>query len=452
MTREVRLRIPRHLLERVRADLARHHRVASERVGFLACRLGAASDDELLVLARDYLPVADAHYLEDKRVGARIGSDAIRAAMQHVLDTEDSLLHVHEHGGLGIPRLSPTDASELPRLVQSLRVVGPGAAHGILLLSNEQATAWVWLPGALEPVVPAAITAVGYPIQLIQPELPALDEVAERFSRQSFLGRGGQTAIARARLGVVGLGGGGSHVAQQLAHLGAQHLRLFDGDVVEDSNLNRLVGATAADAGAEAPKVEVMRRVVTGVTPDADVRVHQGRWQDHPELLRGCDILLGCLDSFAERRELEIACRRYLIPYIDIGMDVHKVGDAPPRMGGQVILSMPGQPCMFCLGFLNDQRLAQEASQYGAAGSRPQVVWANGVLASSAVGVAIDLLTGWSGNRNRLAYLSYDGNAGTVEPHVRLRYPSWPATCPHHSGADVGDPAPRSSPEVARLR
>ena len=436
----LRLRIPRRLLDRVREDLARPHHVAYERVGFVACQLGTASKGELLALATDYLPVDEAHYLSDKAVGAKISGEAIRAAMQYVLDTGSGVLHVHAHGGLGIPSLSHTDRTELPRLVQSLRVVGPDAAHGILLLSNDRCTSWIWAPGTSEPVVPEAITVVGYPLQLIVPRFPGIDDTAERFSRQSFLGRGGQTAIARARIGIAGLGGGGSHITQQLAHLGSRHFRLFDADVVEDNNLNRLVGATAADAAAATPKVEVMRRVIKALAPEAEVRVHRGRWQECAELLRGCDIVLGCVDSFAERRELETACRRYLIPYVDIGMDVHKIGDESPRMAGQVILSMPGGPCMFCLGFLNDERLAQEASRYGAAGPRPQVVWANGVLASSAVGVAIDILTGWSRNADRLVYLSYDGNAGTIGPHVRLRYPSWPATCPHYPLSDVGDP------------
>ena len=112
--------------------------------------------------------------------------------------------------------------------------------------------------------------------------------------------------------------------------------------------------------------------------------------------LASCDIVFGCVDGFAERRELEIACRRHLIPLIDIGMDVHIVGKEPPRMGGQVILSMPGSRCMKCLGFLSDASLAREAALYGDAGPRPQVVWPNGVLASTAVGVAVDLLTNWT--------------------------------------------------------
>ena len=49
------------------------------------------------------------------------------------------------------------------------------------------------------------------------------------------------------------------------------------------------------------------------------------------------------------RRELEIACRRYLMHYIDIGVDVH--GEDRPVIGGQVMLSSPGGPCMTCMGF-----------------------------------------------------------------------------------------------------
>jgi hypothetical protein len=163
------------------------------------------------------------------------------------------------------------------------------------------------------------------------------------------------------------------------------------------------------------------------------------RWQDRPELLRTCDLVIGCVDSFAERQELEACCRRYLIPYIDIGMDVHPAGDEPPVMAGQVILSMPGGPCMFCLGFLTEDNLAREAAKYGAVGGRPQVVWPNGVLASTAVGVAVDLLTDWTRSLRGPVYLSYRGNDGTVQPHVRLQYMR-PGPCPHYPAGQVGDP------------
>ncbi len=185
----------------------------------------------------------------------------------------------------------------------------------------------------------------------------------ERFSRQSFLGEHSRPAIERATIGIVGLGGGGGHVVQQLAHVGFLKYRLFDGDGADESNLNRLVIAGEADATAGTLKVELAKRRILAVRSAAIVETFPCRWQERPEPLRGCDIVFGCVDGFAERRELEIACRRHLIPLIDIGMDVHTVGDEPPRMGGQVILSIPGSPCLTCLGFLNEASLrARRAS------------------------------------------------------------------------------------------
>jgi len=262
---------------------------------------------------------------------------------------------------------------------------------------------------------------------------------ADRYSRQSFLGVDAQERIRACVVGIVGLGGGGSHLVQQLAHLGFLHYVLYDPDRVEDTNLNRLVGATEADAALQRPKIKVARRMIYGLQPVAHVHAYASRWQDHPHPLRGCDIVFGCVDGLAERQQLENSARRYLIPYIDIGLDIHKREDGPPIMAGQVVLSMPGDLCFSCMGFLNETNLAAEAALYGDAGIRPQIVWANGVLASSAVGIALELLTGWSGSRRGPVYLQYTGNDGAVKPHVRMQFlPTEP--CSHFPSDRVGDP------------
>jgi len=262
----------------------------------------------------------------------------------------------------------------------------------------------------------------------------------ERFNRQSFLGADWQQRIENAIVGLVGLGGGGSHIAQQLAHVGFLNYRIWDGDVAEDSNLNRLIGANENDVENEAPKTEIARRLINGLRRNANIAAYNCKWQDDPEPLRGCDMIFGSVDGFAQRRELEACARRYLIPLIDIGMDVHSIGDEPPRMGGQVILSMPGGPCMSCLGFLNERVLAQEGERYGDAGPRPQVVWPNGILASSAVGIAVDLLTDWTRSLRDVIYLEYDGNKGTLKPHGRLQYLER-RSCIHYTVEQIGDPS-----------
>ena len=258
--------------------------------------------------------------------------------------------------------------------------------------------------------------------------------MTKRLDRQQFLGEDSDHVLARSTAAIIGLGGGGSHIAQQLAHLGHGRFLLFDADRIEDTNLNRLVGATERDVRLGALKVDVAERVIKGVNGNAEVRKYPLRWQEDHSPLRKCTIVFGCVDRFDERRQLEAYCRRFLIPYIDIGMDIHKLTDRY-AVAGQVILSMPGEPCMQCLGFLRED---DDEPAYGAAGSKPQVVWPNGLLASLAVGLYVGLITPWQPNHRRVEYLEYDGNAQEVRPGIALQFA--PSVCPHYAPDAVGDP------------
>jgi len=263
--------------------------------------------------------------------------------------------------------------------------------------------------------------------------------MTDRYDRQSFLGARAQEAIATARVGIVGLGGGGSHLVQQLAHLGFSHYVLYDPDQVEESNLNRLVGATQTDALEHRPKLAVAERVLRALLPEVEIDAFAVRWQDHPLPLRSCDVIVGGLDSLLDRSELEVCARRFLVPYIDIGLGVRRIAPEPPRMSGQIVLSMPGYPCFRCIGFLNEEDLAAEARLYGDAGPRPQVVWANGLLASIATGLVVDLVTDWTESLRAPVYLTYDANSGVVLPHPRLRY-AVNRACVHFPDDDIGEP------------
>jgi molybdopterin/thiamine biosynthesis adenylyltransferase len=264
----------------------------------------------------------------------------------------------------------------------------------------------------------------------------------DRHSRQSFLGATAESTIATAKIGIAGLGGGGSHIVQQLAHVGFRNFVLYDGDVIEASNLNRLVGGTEIDVAMKLPKVLVAERVIRGLETHAHIERYQMPWQDEPKPLRACDIVFGGVDGYRQRWELQVFSRRFCVPYIDVGLDVVTVGDEGPKMRGQVILTVPGGPCMKCIDFITDEGLEEEGALYGDAGVRPQVVWANGVLASTAVGLAVDLLTGWTraAPPHAVVYLSYDGNTGSLVPDKRLRYLGSEG-CRHFADSDVGEPA-----------
>lgn len=162
----IRIRLTRTLYDRVRADLHRPHPFAAERVGFLFAKLGNAGTADPIVVFTDYAPLADDRYIDDPFAGARIDSQAIRGAMQQVIDRKKGVFHVHLHGFTGRPAFSPMDRDELPRLIPGFRAVGPTLPHGLFLMNEDQCMGEVWLPGQNGPVEAARVSVVGQPFHL----------------------------------------------------------------------------------------------------------------------------------------------------------------------------------------------------------------------------------------------------------------------------------------------
>lgn len=161
---KIRLKITTGLLTAIRSDLRRPHPFAKERVGFISAGLSAVGAD-LLVLAREYRTVADDEYLDDSTVGAMMGPDAIRNALQWALQDGVALFHVHTHGGPRIPSFSGIDLRESAKFVPDLFKVAPQCAHGALVLSDAAAHGLVWFGRSLPNQFIASFTEVGVPLR-----------------------------------------------------------------------------------------------------------------------------------------------------------------------------------------------------------------------------------------------------------------------------------------------
>ena len=259
-----------------------------------------------------------------------------------------------------------------------------------------------------------------------------------KHDRQSFLGPDSEQHLASITVGILGLGGGGSHVVQQLAHLGVGGYVIADPDTIDETNLNRLVGGTRGDIDAKELKIRIAERAIRSVLPNARISAHAKPWQEIASELKHCDVIIGGLDSVIAKDEADRFGKRFLIPYIDMGMDVHKLGNHF-LIAGQVVLTLPGGPCLRCMGVVTEAALATEAQLYGAAGGKPQVVWPNGVLASTAVGLFTQLVCPWHDKPMDAAYLEYDGNKHTVSPSMRLAAMA-NRPCNHYATHETGDP------------
>jgi len=439
------VKITRALLHVALNDLERPHPFAAERLGFFSFRQSGHPKNPQ-ILCYDYHPIPDDHYVRDRTVGGRIGGAAIQAAMLRGYREKAGQLWVHMHGRVGNPGASGTDRREGPRVVQSCANLYPDSMHGWAVISEDGITGEAKdRDGILVSLDRLAV--VGWP--MIVPPRPAVEPKLWRrratdfdADRQSFLGPDAQPTIERSKLGIVGLGGGGSHINQQAAHIGFLRGVLCDAQRIEKTNLNRLVGATRQDVRGKRFKAEIAARVWRGIQPHAELDDRPLSWEDKREELRDCDIIFGAIDGFAARRDLEAFCRSHCIPFIDIGMLVLRPERRPPEIRGQAILSMPGELCMHCLQFLTGRNLAEEVQRYDKS-PQPQVVWPNGTLASSAIGYALGMLTAWSGENRPVCRIDYRGSALGLTP-APIAEMLRGKVCPHYPLSQAGDPIFRS--------
>lgn len=438
------IKIPRKIFERAKADLLRPCSFAFERVGFFSTRCSKTKSG-FLVHCIDYHPVDDEHYLADNMVGVRIGPKAITHAMARAVNNSVGQIHVHWHGGFELPHPSWTDIRELPPLLRSLKNANNREVHGWMILGEGDAWSELSVPSVERTIKTSPVCIIGFPIAVNRRKKSSTmagvihRKPSDRYDRQSFLGPRSNEIISNAIIGIVGLGGGGSHVIQQLAHLGFKNFVLCDYDRISDSNLNRLVGASTADVHSRRLKVLIAKENIQKLHKNAIVIDHAKKWEDVNYDLMMCDAIIGCVDKFAARRDLESFCRRHMIPYLDVGMDVKKLPNEQYEIYGQVILSMPNEPCLKCMGFLTDDVLEEEAKDYGDAGNKPQVVWSNGILCSAAVGAIVDLLTDWSKKLRHPIYQTFRGSELVLDRDKRFSS-NCRIDCCHFPLYQIGDP------------
>jgi molybdopterin/thiamine biosynthesis adenylyltransferase len=124
------------------------------------------------------------------------------------------------------------------------------------------------------------------------------------------------TLLRQKRVLVVGCGGLGGHIIDQLARIGVGFLRVVDGDVFESSNLNRQLLSDVPRLGIS--KAKAAADHVVRVNPDVSVEA-VGEFlteSNAAALLAGCDAVMDALDNIQSRKILASACETAKIPYV----------------------------------------------------------------------------------------------------------------------------------------
>ena len=122
--------------------------------------------------------------------------------------------------------------------------------------------------------------------------------------------------LRQKRVLVVGCGGLGGHIIDQLCRIGVGTIRAVDGDVFEPTNLNRQLLSDVPHLGIS--KAKAAADHVVRVNPDVSVEAVEEFLTESnaAALLAGCDVVMDALDNIQSRKILASACETAKIPYV----------------------------------------------------------------------------------------------------------------------------------------
>lgn len=371
--------------------------IRAEQVAFAYAAPSRFQEGQLL-LVRELLPVP-AEALAQGIDGVELDDEFKVKAVLRARENGLHLIEMHTHPmSRRNVRFSSLDDEGQVLFQRYLGWKLPGRSWAALVFGRDSVAGALWEPGVSKPAPVDAVAVVGSRVDTGKSLPPRLKLEHERYGRQVIFGSYERERMAVTKVGIVGLGGLGSVVAQQLAYLGSRDFVLVDDDGVETTNLNRLVGAQPADVGRF--KVHVVGDHIRGIAPHASVEAIPAGIRTHVALaaLKTCDVMVGTVDNDGARALLTEFAAAFLIPYLDAASDVRRAPSGGVEYGGRVFCWWPGSTCLYCNNELDRQEMLALLStenetvlreQLGYGGdvklTAPSVVHVNSHVASSLV-------------------------------------------------------------------
>jgi len=292
----------------------------------------------------------------------------ISAAISKAVTEDAGLLFVHSHPDPQHPiGFSGIDRSSILSLAETISPIleGPFAAA---VIHPEGWAAAVIDGGVLVPI--ERIVSVGRVLRLLNPIEPTprrrASDLAGIDDRQRDALGTVHDILQQLDVAIVGVGGIGSPVAEQLVRMGAGSVTLVDSDVLDTpSNVRRVVGSTPSDLRAtSAPaKVDVVGNYLDQLGLGVPVHRVVGDVRDEPawrELL-DVDVVLGCTDTHGSRAMLNDLASVYLLPVIDVGVQAGAKRNADlAALVAEISVLTPVTPCLWCRGRISAEVIRAE--------------------------------------------------------------------------------------------
>lgn len=330
------------------------------------------SDTERIITVKDIV-YCDMRYNDQTIVSINIDSE-FRAKCLSEIDERldvDTIIDVHTHPfSGGFPHFSGVDTDDEYNMKSYLMSKGNDIHYASIVFSRDMYDARVWVSENGKIQQKKAIIKT----QKVSENIPTYgkkrgvnDEAGqlEMFNR-SILALGVETIKSMMydqSITIVGVGGVGSIIAENLIHMGFQRINLVDFDVVEMSNLNRLVGATYEDAKRKLPKVDVIARHLRSINPRASVRTYCKSVfdKDVENVIALSDWIFLTTDNYSSCVHVQELAFEYYVPFISAATNIVVEDNKITDMRGEVLLIRIGdRMCLNCLGKIDKKELIYE--------------------------------------------------------------------------------------------
>lgn len=383
-----------------------------EGAAFLICGESRTESVSKLVV-HAVVAIAPDDFLRREAWGLTISSAALTRIAKLARYENLGIIFAHSHPK-GITDFSDKDDREEAKLLPFFQARVPGRIHGTLVLTEDSIQGRLYIP---ERVAVDSVLVLGHRFRNWSQN--SNDRIEPFFDRQvRAFGHDIQRSLQQLHVGVVGLGGTGSPLAEQLCRLGIGQISLFDGDKLEPTNVNRVFGSRVADGGT--PKVEIAERELNGIGVGSVVTTYPEHitFERTALALRDCDVVFGCTDKELPRAILTQLSLRYCIPVFDLGVLISSQDGIISGVHGRVTTLLPGEACLFCRGRISAEAIRVEALSDADRKSQardgyapelqepaPAVIAFTSATASAAVSELLHRLTGFMGAERRSSEL-----------------------------------------------
>jgi molybdopterin/thiamine biosynthesis adenylyltransferase/proteasome lid subunit RPN8/RPN11 len=402
--------LPQHIRDEIDAAARLH----LETAGVLLASVVVTDEKDIRLLARKMHWVPESSYIRRGGDHLSIASEGYVPFLAEAEALGAVAIWVHTHPGLQSPPRPSEHDWEVDRQIADLFRLRSGSSYyGALIFSprSEGLAFSGYIQSEGGPLMPIErLWQVGDRFSLTRSFLlPALENHADFDRNIRALGGAVQQTLGNLNVGIVGCGGTGSAVAEQLVRLGVRNLVLFDPDELSGSNVTRVYGSTAGDVGKA--KVDTLAAHLKRIAPDTRCHLVPSMITMLPAARRlcSCDVVFGCTDDNAGRLVLSRFSTYLLTPVFDSGVLVSSDASGILRgIDGRVTTLLPGQACLVCRGRIDlaragaelltpDERRRREDEGYAPAlgPTEPAVVTFTTLVAATAVSELLERFIGY---------------------------------------------------------